>query len=97
MLDSPSTCHKHGFLMGYKHVVCNTARRCGVQFLTEALFSYMLATFSILKNSNFISYLTCYRDACRYIKKAWIVDNPINAHYGLFVVHLCGFAMVNVG
>ena len=24
MLDSPPTCHKHAFLMGYKHVVCNT-------------------------------------------------------------------------
>ena len=33
--------------------------------------------FLVLKNSN-SSFLTCYRDACGYIKKDWIVANAIN-------------------
>ena len=67
MLDSLPTCHKQDFLMGYKHVVCNTGG--------PGLY---IGNFSILRTSNF-SFLTCYTDACRYIKKVWIVDNEINA------------------
>ena len=59
-------------LMGYKHV-CNTE---GPGF-DSSLIHIRRPHFSILKNSNF-SFLTCYRDACGYIKKAYIVDNAIN-------------------
>ena len=77
MLDSPPTWHKHDFLMGYKHLVCNTG---GPRFdsALQHFFSYIYSQlFSILKSSNF-SILICYRDACGYIKKGWIVDNAIN-------------------
>ena len=67
MLDSPPTCHKHNCLMGYKHVVCNTGGP-GFDSTLQHFFSYMQANFSILKSSNF-SFLTCWRDACGYIKK----------------------------
>ena len=60
---------------------------------TEALFSYICRQlFLVLKNS-ISSILPCYRDACGYIKKVWIVNNAIN---GLFYVHLYGFAIINV-
>ena len=63
--------------MGYKHVVHNT-RGPGFDSTLQHFFYICRQLFSILKSSNF-SFLTCYRDACGYIKKGWIVDDEINA------------------
>ena len=91
MLDSPPTCHKHGFLIGYKRVVRSIGGP-GFDSSLKHFFHICRQLFSILKNSTF-SFLTCYRDACGYIKKVWIVDNAINT---LFGVHLYGFVIVDM-
>ena len=79
--------------MGYKHAVCNTG---GPGFnSTLELFFHICSQLFNSKNSNF-SFLTCYRDAYRYIKKVWIVDNAINAFNRLFGMSLYGFTIVNV-
>ena len=56
----------------------------------------MYVTSSVLKNSNF-SFLTCYRDACGYITKDWIVDDAINAPTGLLDVYFYGYSIVKLG
>ena len=61
----------------------------------QCFFHICKQLFLILKSGNF-SFLTCYRDACGYIKKVWIVDNAIKTHQQ-FVVYLYGFAIVKVG
>ena len=75
MLDSPPTYHKHNCLMGYKHV-CNTG---GPRFdsTLKRFFIYVGKFFKLSKIATF-RFLTCYRDACGYIKKVLIVDNAIN-------------------
>ena len=86
----PIVSHKHGFLMGYKHAVCNTGDSRYDSSLKR--FFIYVGNFYNSENSNF-SFLTCYSDACRYIK-IWIVDNAINTWFGMF---LYGFEIVNVG
>ena len=74
MLDSPPTCHKHGFLI---NMLCVIQEALGSIPHCSAFFHICRQLFSILKSSNF-SFLTCYKDACGYIKKVYVVDNAIN-------------------
>ena len=95
MLDSPPTCHTHDFLNSYKNAVCNTESPVFDPTLKH-FFHICRQLFTIPKDNNF-NFLTCYSDACGYIKKVWIVDNAVIALYRLFDVHLYGLAIVKVG